>query len=419
MNLLFIIPYSPTPIRARSFYLLQTLLQRGHSITLATLWEKEIELQNLADWRAKGITVLAAKLPRHRALLNMPGALFANKPMQSRYCWQPVLAQKIITYLKKFNQPGFEGEKPNVIHIEHLRGSQYGLILKNQMTNNQLVKIPLVWDSVDCISLLFEKAAQSSGSQLGRWMARLELSRTRRYESFLLHQFKRTFVTSEIDRQAMIKLVDVYSKGCEFFNEQSICVIPNGVDLNYFKPSQAVRKPATVVLTGKMSYHANVTAAIHLVKDIMPNVWARRSDVKVEIVGSAPTSQVSALAAQNPGRVIVTGFVADLRPYLWEATLAVAPVPYGAGIQNKVLEAMACATAVVSSPQAITALRVSPGADLLVAGSPDEFAGMILDLLEDDQKRHQIGWAGRIFVEQNHDWDGIAEKLEGFYQNFT
>jgi len=98
------------------------------------------------------------------------------------------------------------------------------------------------------------------------------------------------------------------------------------------------------------------------------------------------------------------------------ATLAVAPVPYGAGVQNKVLEAMACGTPVVVSPQAIAALAVQPGRDLVVADGAEAFARAVLELLDDPARRAQLGRAGRAYVEQHHSWDAITARLESIYR---
>jgi hypothetical protein len=114
--------------------------------------------------------------------------------------------------------------------------------------------------------------------------------------------------------------------------------------------------------------------------------------------------------------VTVTGIVPDIRPYLRRATLAVAPVPYGAGIQNKVLEAMACGTSVVASPQAISALAIQPGRDLVVAEGVEGFARAVLALLDDPARRAELGQAGRAYVEAHHAWDAVAAQLVGIYQ---
>jgi polysaccharide biosynthesis protein PslH len=101
---------------------------------------------------------------------------------------------------------------------------------------------------------------------------------------------------------------------------------------------------------------------------------------------------------------------------LQRATLSVAPLTYGAGIQNKVLEAMACATPVVASPVAISSLNAVDGRDLLVGIDPSEFARHILYLLRNAEDRTSIGTNGRRFVEENHDWNQIVSDLETIYQ---
>jgi glycosyltransferase involved in cell wall biosynthesis len=113
--------------------------------------------------------------------------------------------------------------------------------------------------------------------------------------------------------------------------------------------------------------------------------------------------------------VQVTGTVADLRDYLRRATIAVAPVPYGAGIQNKVLEAMACGAPVIASEQAASALHARDQHDLLVAGSSEEFAHAILALLNSPARRADIGVAGRRYVERYHSWSASAAHLEQIY----
>ena len=192
-------------------------------------------------------------------------------------------------------------------------------------------------------------------------------------------------------------------------------VLPNGVDLDYFQPNFGPRQPSTIVLTGKMSYHANVTAAIHLLDDIMPLVWAEMPECRVVIAGSAPPRPVQALAETHRGRVSVTGFVADLRPYLQQATVAVAPIAYGAGIQNKVLEALASATPMIASPQAVSALSVRPGVELLVADTLAAFAQAIVRLLREPELGQRLGAAGYKYVTEHHHWPAITGQLEATY----
>ncbi len=147
-----------------------------------------------------------------------------------------------------------------------------------------------------------------------------------------------------------------------------------------------------------MSYHANVTMVIHLVKDILPMVWNERPDVKLWIVGKDPPKEIRMLAKNSA--ICVTGTVDDIQAYLQQATIAVAPVAYGAGIQNKVLEAMACATPVIASSQAISALDVEASHDILVENDPMEFSKAILDLLANSEQSG-FTWTGRQKICRN------------------
>jgi glycosyltransferase involved in cell wall biosynthesis len=102
---------------------------------------------------------------------------------------------------------------------------------------------------------------------------------------------------------------------------------------------------------------------------------------------------------------------------LQQATIAVAPLTYGAGVQNKVLEAMACATPVITTPQAISALQIEAGQDVLVADQPEQFAQTILNLLNNPQQQEQVGQAGYRYVHTQHHWPNIVARLENIYQN--
>jgi glycosyltransferase involved in cell wall biosynthesis len=161
-----------------------------------------------------------------------------------------------------------------------------------------------------------------------------------------------------------------------------------------------------------------LTAALYLVQEIMPFVWQRLPETEVILVGKDPPAELIRLSRED-SRVRVTGYVPDIRPYLQQATLAMAVVPYGAGIQNKVLEAMACATPVVANPQAISAISPLPGKDLLVEETPEGLAAAALCLLNDPDLAVEIGKQGRLYVSVNHDWNNIVDQLELLYRDVS
>jgi polysaccharide biosynthesis protein PslH len=189
--------------------------------------------------------------------------------------------------------------------------------------------------------------------------------------------------------------------------------VENGVDLEYFSPSQAGESPygeapCPVVFTGTMDYWPNADAVDFFARSALPLLRRRRPDVTFHVVGANPTPEVQALAAL-PG-VHVTGRVPDTRPYIAHAALAVAPLRIARGIQNKVLEAMAMARPVLASPQAFEGLRAQPGRDLLVAEGAEALADSAAAVL--DGGHAGLGQAGRQAVERGYAWPAVLQQLD-------
>jgi sugar transferase (PEP-CTERM/EpsH1 system associated) len=403
MKILFIVPYAPTPIRVRPYQLVRTLAEQGHEITLATLWTTDAERVDLAQIAPYCASVVAHHLSRWRALSNVLQSAWTSKPLQSAYCRQPELARSLATLLRT--------QHFDVVHVEHLRGAHYGLAAQG-LLGKAASKTPVVWDSVDCITHLFEQAVQHSRNLRGRLITQLDLARTRRYEGWLVGQFNRVFVTSTVEKRALMRLCPLG----EMVDDQ-VTVIANGVDLEYFAPQSGTRSETGLVFSGKMSYHANVTAALFLVHEIMPRVWEQRPEVTLAIVGAEPPAEIRALAtAGEARRVTVTGTVPDMRPYLRNATLAVAPIVYGAGVQNKLLEAMACGTPVVTTPLAASGLHAQATTTMAVGEGAEQLAATILHLLSDQPARMALGQRGRRYVEEYHTWSNVATQLGRAYQ---
>ena len=192
-----------------------------------------------------------------------------------------------------------------------------------------------------------------------------------------------------------------------------IHVVPNGVDLEYFQSRRGRDggyERNRLIFTGNMSYRPNVDAVGHLVADILPIVRAEVPDVELYIVGMDPAAAVRKLA--DGKRVVVTGRVDDVRPYFEGAAAAVVPLRVARGLQNKVLEAMAMRVPVVASEAAYQGIAAVANRDLLVARDPKEFARSVVSLLRDPAGRERYAAAGRVCVEENHNWDRLLPRLE-------
>jgi sugar transferase (PEP-CTERM/EpsH1 system associated) len=230
---------------------------------------------------------------------------------------------------------------------------------------------------------------------------RLEGAKVRRAETWLAREFDACSVISPRERDVLSAHVDT-----------PLHVIPNGVDLEYFRerrdPGDGYRR--RLVFTGNMSYRPNVDAVRHLVAEILPRVRQAVPDVELYIVGMDPSPAVRRLA--DPPRVVVTGRVDDVRPYFETAAVAVAPLRVARGLQNKVLEAMAMRVPVVASPAAADGITATADRDLRVARDPDAFARAVIEMLRDPAARERYAAAGRASVEEHHDWGRVLGRLE-------
>jgi glycosyltransferase involved in cell wall biosynthesis len=234
-----------------------------------------------------------------------------------------------------------------------------------------------------------------------RWVYREELRRIRRYETHVASAFDHLTVVSEVDRR--------------YLPSRNVTVVPLGVDADVFRPLPALRRPApTVVFSGRLGYAPNADAAVWLVEEILPRIHAARPDVQLVLAGADPSAPVRALA-RRPG-VVLTGRVSSMPHALNVATVAVAPLRSGSGMQNKVLEAMACALPVVTTHRAFEGIQGQPGRDLIVADSPTQIADAVVALLADPARAESIGQAARETVRRHHSWEASAARLEEIWQ---
>jgi sugar transferase (PEP-CTERM/EpsH1 system associated) len=261
----------------------------------------------------------------------------------------------------------------------------------------ELRDLPAVVDLVDVDSQKWLDYAAAGGPRA--WLYRTEADRLRRLERGLASWARAVTVVSEAEAQ-------VYRAFCP---GGPVHVVTNGVDLEYFRPSCGPVEPACVFV-GALDYRPNVDAVCWFCAEVWSAVRRRRPDAGLYLVGRRPAPAVRRLAAL-PG-VTVVGQVPDVRPYLGRAAVAVAPLHIARGVQNKVLEALAMGKAAVISPQCRAGLRVTPGAEVLVAGEPGEWVEAVLHLLEDPALRERLGQAGRRHVEEHCRWDRCLEPFD-------
>ena len=253
-------------------------------------------------------------------------------------------------------------------------------------------------DLTDVISSELARSMAYRGAA-SRLVYKVERPRIARYESEVAGRFEEVWLVSEHDRQLL-------AAQCPRAN---IRVVPNGVELATFYPTGQPAEPNSLLFTGHMRVFHNIDAATFLAREILPLVRRQIPNCTLTLAGADPGPEVQALAAQ-PG-VTVAGFVPDLNAVLNRAAVFVAPLRFAAGVQNKVLEAMAAGRPVVTTSIVNQGLGAQPGRDLLIADDAATITSQIVGLLHDQALRERISAAGREFVSQRFSWDVVAERM--------
>lgn len=261
-----------------------------------------------------------------------------------------------------------------------------------------------VIDFVDVDSDKWNQYAESKRWPLS-WLYRREGKLLRRYEREVAKEFDASLFVSREEAELFKQFAPESANKTGYFG--------NGVDTDYFSPEREYPNPYPegehpLVFTGAMDYWPNVDAVRWFAQEIFPAVHAALPRTRFCIVGSRPTAVVRELA-RLPG-VTVTGTVADIRPYLAHARLAVAPLRMARGLQNKVLEAMAMAKTVVASPQAAEGIQAVQGHELHVATNARGFGRKILTLLA-ETTCDQMGKAARARILADYDWDSSLAQV--------
>jgi glycosyltransferase involved in cell wall biosynthesis len=244
------------------------------------------------------------------------------------------------------------------------------------------------------------RTALASG--VARLSLRLQRLIARAYESFMFSPYRRTVVVSPPDRDELRAINPALN----------VDVIPNGIDLDYFRQQDEPREPGRLLFVGNYEYPPNVDAAKRLALEILPQVQSRIPGVKLWLVGNAPPPELMALQSVS---IEVTGRVPDVRPYYARAAVFVSALTFGAGIKNKVLEALAMGCPVVATPLSVDGIEVENGQQAMIADI-DEMAEAIVRLLNDAALRQTLGANGRALIEAKYSWGRVAEMYEVVYE---
>ena len=409
MRLLILTPQLPYPPRQgttiRNFNLIKTLSAR-HAVDLFTFLApgERLEADNPLNDLCGRIECLAQ--PIRTTAQRARDTLLSSRPdMALRLESEPM--HTLVRTWTTVNPPRYD-----IVQIEGIELSQYGMQLARQSAKT--IERPLViFDDHNCEYLLQQRNAFTDLRQPRRWIAAayslIQWQKLRRYEWASLQAANATIAVSQADKMALLALDPA----------ADITVVSNGVDLDEYaiqttQPDLGVPK---LVFTGKMDYRPNIDAVLWFSREVLPMILAAEPKVCFQIVGMNPHPRLDELR-DNP-QVEITGAVVDTRPFIQAAAVYVIPMRIGGGTRFKALEAMASASAIVSTTLGVEGIPVENGREMLIADAPTDFAAATLRLIADARLGRtlgkELGSNGRRFVEARYAWSSIVPRLEDVY----
>lgn len=376
-------PYPPTDGgRLRKFNTLRITAEK-HEVDLLSITASPPEPESLEEVREVVSEIEYFQFPEYRFLLNTIIGFARFHPFQThRYHFREV--QKWID----------------------ARIDRYDLVYCSTVQSTPYVlgkPIKKIVDFVDSYARKYHTLGEAS-DDLRRYVYPIESSRLEDYERSVIRDFDQAIVISERDKS--------FIESTHRFD--ALSVIPNGVRnelLEYEHPDRtwANWKKPVIVFLGTMDYIPNEDAARYFAEDIFSIVRRTYPEATFLIVGKSPTDSVWDLAG-NP-QIFVTGFVDEPASFLSMADVVVAPLRYGSGLQNKILEALTLSKPVVTTSVGFEGLNATTGKHLLVADTPLAFAEKVCEVIKDPEHGQALGESGRELIENNYTWERIAPEL--------
>ena len=399
MKILFLslrCPYPPhRGDRIRSYNFIKQL-SKQHAVTLVYFAESETDIESAKHLEPFCERIEWVRFHRSFARLNAGVHCLSKHPLQLHYWYAPQMQRRINELLTQ--------ERFELIHAQLFRMGQYVTEVQGPTK---------VLDLCDSLALnLSRRAELESNPWLAkikldctpkRFLVKLEEKRVRRYEVDIMKAFDCGTVVARFDRDYLLAQD----------NTLNLSIVPMGVDLGYFQPNPITQPAPMLLFTGTMNYFPNTDAVIYFCDEVFPRIRERHPKACFYVVGNHPSEPVKRLEAQEG--VTVTGYVPDVRPYFEKASVFVAPLRAGSGIQTKNLEAMAMGVPVVTTSVGAMGLEADIGKELLVADTPADFAEQVIHLLDNTCLRKTLAQTARTRVENSYSWEAIGARLKHVY----
>ena len=363
-----------------SFFRLTHLARMGHSVEVICFGDprRDEDRQAQKILEAAGIMVHFVRWNVLEAVRNLLGALLRpNTPFQCAL-YKSTRFEKLIDYVSFRLQP-------DALYCVMVRVASNAASYKGR----------IFVEMIDSMGLNFSSRVGLAKGPI-RWMLDVERHRVSAFEKTLVDRAEQSFVVSNIDRQAI--------------GSAKVETIPLGIDMERFAKNRCVGDYPVLTFTGNMHYQPNVDAVCWFVQHCWARIKTAIPDARLVIAGNEPQPRIISLST-NDSSISVTGRVPSIADVLNTATVAIAPMQSGSGMQFKILEAMACGVPVVTTTLGLGDIAAQPGKDLLIADDPLEFSNSVIRLIHSAELNQAVGDNGLQYVSHNHSWDAMNQKF--------
>lgn len=242
------------------------------------------------------------------------------------------------------------------------------------------------------------------------WETRRQYERWVRFETEMWRKLDGVIVMSERDRREVAAKVP----------SAHVTVLANGVDTDRFQPAGHAPEPGRILFIGSFQHLPNMMAVEFFLRDCWPRL--QRLNPRLHLIaGNRHTyylerwRETVSFDLNQPG-IEVEGFVSDVRPAYDRAAIVIAPLVASAGTNIKIMEAMAMAKPIVSTPAGIHGLDLAPGRDVVVVQTGEQMAAAIADLIEHPEKAAELGRQARLSALRDWDWQAIGKRQADAYR---
>lgn len=393
MRILLLTPDLPYPSESgaaiRNIGIIRGLVEAGHKLTLVSFAERRPKrASNPLFQLCESVHVV--NTPGHGKLKRLAGLLLSGRAdIEFR-----LASAAFERALRGILQDG-------AFDLIQFSGIEMGCYLPAIVDWKQDAKV--IYDALNAEAELQRAVAKVDREEFRRLPAAIysamQTRRLGRFERAICRGVDATIAVSEEDRAYLVR-----------HGGARVTVMANGIHAsNYAPPTGNVRERRQLVFSGKMDYRPNVDAVEWFYRDIFPQSRRQFPDCELVIVGRNPHRRLGLLAEDENARV--TGWVDSVERFLHSATIYIAPLRMGSGTRLKILQAMAAGCAVVSTSIGAAGLHDDVRGAIVIADEAEAFAGAIKDLLEDENRRREMGAWAQKQVGRHYDWSALIPRL--------